>query len=140
MLYTKATPIRTTFNWGWLTGSEVQSIIVKAWARQHPSRDVAESSESLHLKAAGGRLTSRQLGLGTQSPRPQWHTYSNKATLTSTRPHLQIVPFPESSIYKLSHLPIWGMGLDSRTQAKPDAVVHTSNHSYSCGKMGGCLL
>jgi hypothetical protein len=30
---TKATLIRTTFNWGWLTGSEVQSIIIKmeAW-------------------------------------------------------------------------------------------------------------
>jgi hypothetical protein len=25
----QATLIRTTFNWGWLTGSEVQSIIVK---------------------------------------------------------------------------------------------------------------
>jgi hypothetical protein len=27
---TKATLIRTTFNWGWLTGSEIQSIIIKA--------------------------------------------------------------------------------------------------------------
>jgi hypothetical protein len=27
---TKATLMRTTFNWGWLTGSEVQSIIIKA--------------------------------------------------------------------------------------------------------------
>jgi hypothetical protein len=27
---TKATVIRTTFNWGWLTGSEIQSIIIKA--------------------------------------------------------------------------------------------------------------
>jgi hypothetical protein len=27
---TKATLIRKTFNWGWLTGSEVQSIIIKA--------------------------------------------------------------------------------------------------------------
>jgi hypothetical protein len=26
---TKASLIRTTFNWGWLTGSEVQSIIIK---------------------------------------------------------------------------------------------------------------
>jgi hypothetical protein len=26
---TKATLIRTTFNWGWLTGSEVQSSIIK---------------------------------------------------------------------------------------------------------------
>jgi hypothetical protein len=27
-----------TFNWGWLTGSEVQSIIIKAGAWQHPDR------------------------------------------------------------------------------------------------------
>jgi hypothetical protein len=26
---TKATLIRTAFNWGWLTGSEVQTIIIK---------------------------------------------------------------------------------------------------------------
>jgi hypothetical protein len=29
---TKATLIKTTFNWSWLTGSEVQSIIIKAGA------------------------------------------------------------------------------------------------------------
>ena len=33
---TKATLIRTTFNWGWVTGSEVQSIIIKAGVWQHP--------------------------------------------------------------------------------------------------------
>jgi hypothetical protein len=46
---TKATLIRTTFNWGSLTGSEVQSIVIKAGTWQHPSRhDVggAESSTS----------------------------------------------------------------------------------------------
>jgi len=35
---TKTTLIRTTINWGWLTGSEVQSIIIKAGAWQHPDR------------------------------------------------------------------------------------------------------
>jgi hypothetical protein len=30
---TKATLIRTTFKWGWLIGSEVQSVIIKV-ARQ----------------------------------------------------------------------------------------------------------
>jgi hypothetical protein len=48
---TKATPIiRTTFNWDWLTGSEVQSIIIKAGAWQNPGRHgvgTAESSTSL---------------------------------------------------------------------------------------------
>jgi hypothetical protein len=31
---TKATLIRTTFNWGWLTGSELQSIIIRAGSRK----------------------------------------------------------------------------------------------------------
>jgi hypothetical protein len=35
---TKPTPIRKTFNWGWLIGSEAQSIIIKAGAWQGPSR------------------------------------------------------------------------------------------------------
>jgi hypothetical protein len=35
---TKATPIITAFNWGWLTGSEVQSIIIKEGAWQHPGK------------------------------------------------------------------------------------------------------
>jgi hypothetical protein len=43
---TKATLIRTTFNWGWLTGSEVQSIIIKAGAWQHPGRHGAGGAES----------------------------------------------------------------------------------------------
>jgi hypothetical protein len=43
---TKATLIRTTFNWGWLTGSEVQSIMIKARAWQFPGRHGAEGAES----------------------------------------------------------------------------------------------
>ena len=34
----KATLIRTICNWGWLTGSELQSIIIMAGAWQHPGR------------------------------------------------------------------------------------------------------
>jgi hypothetical protein len=45
---TKASLIRTTFNWGWLTGSEVQSIITKAGAWQHPGI-VQEELRVLHL-------------------------------------------------------------------------------------------
>jgi hypothetical protein len=37
-MMTKGTLIRTTFNWGWLSGSEVQSIIIKVGAWQHPCR------------------------------------------------------------------------------------------------------
>jgi hypothetical protein len=33
---TKANLIKTTFNWGWLIDSELQSIIIKVGAWQHP--------------------------------------------------------------------------------------------------------
>jgi hypothetical protein len=42
---TKATHVRITFNWGWITGSEVQSII-KAGTWWHPGRHVAGGAES----------------------------------------------------------------------------------------------
>jgi len=34
---TNATPVRAACNWGWLTGSEVQSIIIK-WGNMAASR------------------------------------------------------------------------------------------------------
>ena len=43
---TKATLIRTRFNWGWLTGSEVQSIIIKAGTWQYLGRHGAGKAES----------------------------------------------------------------------------------------------
>jgi hypothetical protein len=43
---TKASLIKPTFNWGWLTGSEVQSIIIKAGAWQHPGRHGGGRTES----------------------------------------------------------------------------------------------
>jgi hypothetical protein len=42
---TKATRIRTTFNFGWLTGSEVQAIIIKVETWQHPGRCGAGKGE-----------------------------------------------------------------------------------------------
>jgi hypothetical protein len=39
---TEATLRRTTFNWGWLTGSEVQSIIIKV----ETGRDGAVEAQS----------------------------------------------------------------------------------------------
>jgi hypothetical protein len=42
---TKVTLIRTTFNWSWLTGPEVQSIIIKAGAKQCPGRYGAGTAE-----------------------------------------------------------------------------------------------
>jgi len=53
----------------------------------------------LDLKVTRRRLpSSRQLGGGSQSPPLQWPP--NKATPTPTRPHLLIVPFSGSSIFK----------------------------------------
>jgi len=43
---TKATLIRTTLNWGWLTGSELQSIIIKKETWQHPGRHGAGRAAS----------------------------------------------------------------------------------------------
>lgn len=42
----KAILIKTTFIWDWLTDSELQSIIVKARAWQHPGRNGASQAES----------------------------------------------------------------------------------------------
>jgi hypothetical protein len=43
---TKAGLNKTTFNWGWLTDSEVQSIIIKVGAWQYPGRHGAGRAES----------------------------------------------------------------------------------------------
>ena len=43
---TKATLIRTPFYWSWLTGSEIQSIIIKTRAWQHPGRHGAGGAKS----------------------------------------------------------------------------------------------
>jgi hypothetical protein len=99
---TKATLIRTTFNWGWLTGLEVQFSIIKVGTWQHSGRHVLH----LHLKAVRRRLAFRKLGEGFESPPPEWHTYFNMATPTPTRSHVQIVPLPEASIFKPPQTPI----------------------------------
>jgi hypothetical protein len=57
---------RTTFNWGWLIGSEVQSIIIKEGTWQCLCRHNAEELRVLdvHLKAASRIVASRPLELG----------------------------------------------------------------------------
>jgi hypothetical protein len=50
---TKASLIRTTFNGGWLIDSEVQSIIIKAEAWQHPGRHGAGRAESSTSSSEG---------------------------------------------------------------------------------------
>jgi hypothetical protein len=44
---------KTTFNWGWLTGSEVQSIIIKVGACQHPGCHGAGRAESSMSSSKG---------------------------------------------------------------------------------------
>jgi hypothetical protein len=44
---------KTTFNWGWLTDSEVQSIIIKVGAWQHPGRDGKGRAESSTTSSKG---------------------------------------------------------------------------------------
>jgi hypothetical protein len=48
----KRTLIRTTFNWGWLIGSEVQSIKAGAW--QCPGRHGAGGTEAFISSSEGG--------------------------------------------------------------------------------------
>jgi hypothetical protein len=61
---TKATLIRTTFNGGWLTGSEVQSIIIKVGTWQHPDRHGTGGAESYTSSSIG-----RQEKTGFQAAR-----------------------------------------------------------------------
>jgi hypothetical protein len=52
---TKASLIKTTFHWGWLTGSEVQSIIIKHGSIQTGMAQAELRVRHLHPKAASGR-------------------------------------------------------------------------------------
>jgi hypothetical protein len=66
----KATVIRTTFNWGWLRGLEVQRFSSLSSRQEHDSIQAGMVQEELrvlhlHLKAANGRLDSRLLGGGS---------------------------------------------------------------------------
>jgi hypothetical protein len=61
---TKATLVKTTFNWA---GLQVQRFSPSSSSQEHGSIQAGMVQEELrvlylHLKAAGGRLTSRQLG------------------------------------------------------------------------------
>jgi len=67
---TKATLIRTTLNWGWLRGPEVQSIIIKVGAWQHPDRHGAGGTESSTSSSKGKQengfhMVRRRISLST---------------------------------------------------------------------------
>jgi hypothetical protein len=88
---TKATLTRAAFNWGWVTGSEVQSILInaRAWHIQAGMEQEDVSDLHLHLKAAGRRLAPTGLE-------------GDSGTLPLTRSHLR-VPLPEPGIFKPPH-------------------------------------
>jgi len=44
---------KATFNWSWFTGSEVQSIIIKAGPWQHPGGNDAGGAESSTSSSEG---------------------------------------------------------------------------------------
>jgi hypothetical protein len=110
---TKATLYRTTFNWGWLTGSTVESIIIKVGAWQHPGSHGAGGAEgSITCSEYKQRKTSFQASRvrvlkPMSTPTEKSHTYSNKATPIPTSPYLQILLLPGPSIYKPSQHPNW---------------------------------
>ena len=63
----------TTFNWDWLIGSEVQSIIVKARTWQHRGRHGAGSAESSTSSSEGCK----------------WKTHFQAAKMRVLSPHPQ---------------------------------------------------
>jgi hypothetical protein len=109
---TKASLNKTTFNLGWLSDSEVQSIIIKVGAWQYPGRHGAGRAESSTSSSKGcyWKTDFQATRVRILYPHPQWHTNSNQVTPIPTRPHLQMVPLPGPRIYKPSQfltLLIW---------------------------------
>jgi hypothetical protein len=50
---TKTNLKRTTFNWGWLTGSEVQSILIKTRACHYQGRHGTGGAENSTASSGG---------------------------------------------------------------------------------------
>jgi hypothetical protein len=85
---TKATLIRTTFNWGWLRDLEFQSIIIKAVTWQNPGRLGVGETESFTSCSEGKQEETGFQGTRMRVLKPtatithflqQGHSYSNKA-------------------------------------------------------------
>jgi hypothetical protein len=69
------------------------------WHAGRHSAGEGDKSSAFDLKANRRRLTSRQLGGGSQSPPPKSHTSCKMTTSTLTRPQLLIMPLPGASIF-----------------------------------------
>jgi hypothetical protein len=81
MTMTMATLIRTFIE----AGLQVQRFSPLSSGWEHGSFQAGMVPEKLsvlhlHLEVPRRRLASRQLGQGSLSPHPQWHTSSNKTT------------------------------------------------------------
>ena len=103
----KATLTRTTFNWDWLAGSEVQfTVKVGTWKRlgRHDAGGAETSTSS--SEATRRSLSLTQTGGGSHYPPLQWYTSSKNTTPTPTRPHLLIVTLVGPSIFKPPQFPI----------------------------------
>jgi hypothetical protein len=108
---TKATLIRTTLIWGWFTGSEVQSIIIKVGAWQHPGRHDTGGAESSASSSEGcqqntGYQAARTRILKATSTVPcllqKGPTYSNKTTPSnSATPWAKHIETKTLSIYPM---------------------------------------
>jgi hypothetical protein len=116
---TKATLIKIRQHWDWLTGSEVQSLIINAGAWQHPCmHDLGEGESSASCsKGKQEKIAQRWLGKGSQRPSPKCHTSSNKATPTPTS-HYLIVPLPGPSIFKPPQLLLHIRSLGQESEAE----------------------
>jgi len=70
---TKASLIKDNINLGWFTDSEVQSIIIKAGAWQHPGRHGAGGAESSTSSSEGCEQNTGFQAARTRvlNPRPQ---------------------------------------------------------------------
>ena len=113
---TKATLIWTTFNLGWLTDSEVRSIIIKVGTWHHPGSHGARAESSTSSSEGFEQIDFKE---ARSKAMPTWHTYSNKATPPNS-------PLPGPSILKHDHwvIHIW------RTVHHP-LILRNSQRKYA---------
>ena len=125
---TEATLIRTTFNWGWLTPTEVQSIIIKVGTWQHPGWHGAGGSESSTSCSKG-----KQEKTGFQSARMRLlKLTAHSDTPIPTKPYLLILPLPGSSIYKPSQYDYHATGSFQNVELKqPSLTLNGHDHQES---------
>jgi hypothetical protein len=139
---TKATLIKTTFNWGSLTGSEVQPIIIKGGIWHHPSRHCSGGTES-SIPSSEGCWENTDFQAARKrvlKPNPtliylfqQGHTHSSGATPSNSATlwakHIQ-------TITQCKHGPEFNAQIPCR---KPCLIVHPCNPSAEKADRGGSL-